>query len=79
MMKLYIWHNVLRDWTAGNITVMAESEEQARELVYAKDGEDSDFFRKEIDFPPEVIEVAHAIFSWGYCRTLQELHSYSEH
>ena len=64
-MKLYIWHSVLRDWGAGNITVMAESEEQARALVYAKDHEDNDFFRKEIEHAPEVIEVAHAMFNWG--------------
>lgn len=35
-MKLYVWRNVLNDYTSGVMFALAESEEQARELVREK-------------------------------------------
>lgn len=61
-MKLYIWRSVLNDWGQGNITVMAESEEQARALVAAE----SDWYTKEIEGKdPEVHYKPYAIFNHG--------------
>lgn len=36
-LKLYIWEDVLRDYTPGMVAVLAESEEQAWELIKQKD------------------------------------------
>ncbi len=33
MLKMYVWDDVLQDWTSGLIVVLAESLEQARELA----------------------------------------------
>lgn len=35
-LKLYIWENVLRDYSPGMVAVLAESEEQAWELLRQK-------------------------------------------
>jgi len=36
-LKLYVWEDVLADYTSGLICILAESEEQAFELLYNKD------------------------------------------
>lgn len=36
-LKMYVWENVLPDYTYGMVCAIAESEEQAWELLKAKD------------------------------------------
>jgi len=36
-LKLYVWENVLKDYTAGIVCVAAESEKQAWERLYEED------------------------------------------
>jgi hypothetical protein len=35
-LKLYVWRGVLRDYTSGMIFALAESIEQARQLIHLK-------------------------------------------
>ena len=35
-LKLYVWEDVLKDWTSGLVCVLASSQEQARELINKK-------------------------------------------
>ena len=36
-MKLYVWENVLTDYTEGLVCILAKSEQQAWQLLYEKD------------------------------------------
>jgi hypothetical protein len=63
-LKLYVWDEVLTDWTSGIIFALAKSEEQARELVMEENGE-SEYVRKEIAKAPKVYTTPMASLTWG--------------
>ncbi len=75
MMKLYVWHGVLCDYTAGIACVMAESEEAARAslsnaTVINDDGKPANYVAENIakdilDVPPIVLEAGQWAFCWG--------------
>ncbi len=78
-MKLYVWHNVLADYTEGMVCVMAESEEAARaslkaESIFEINGKGErvqstwvvDAIAKDIvDNEPLVLEAGEWSFVWG--------------
>jgi len=35
--KLYVWEGVLTDWTSGMVCILANSEEEAWDLLFKKD------------------------------------------
>jgi len=65
-LKLFVWENVLCDWTCGHIAVLASSVEEAREVVKRNPdlGEYSDVkwvFTEE----PTIYTDPVAILCWG--------------
>jgi len=62
-LKLYVWEGVLTDWTSGIVVALAESVEQARELIREKDP--VAMHTGELDLEPEVIESPAAFVVWG--------------
>ena len=36
-LKLYVWEDVLADWTSGMVCILAKNEKQAYELLYEED------------------------------------------
>lgn len=69
-MKLFLWTNVLRDYSPGVIFAVAETEEQAKELVMQHEDPEGvlppSFVREEMDRnPPQVIEEPFGFWLWG--------------
>ncbi len=66
-MKLFIWRDVLTDWTPGIIFAMAHDVNEAREKVkeaFIKDKWD-DFFMEEIKTEPEVHDKPFGAYVFG--------------
>ena len=61
-LKLYVWKNVLEDYTAGIGFAMARSEESARKLVVAS--LDTDYFAHQFDRAPDEV---HTVPAGGCC------------
>ena len=60
-LKLYVWHDVLRDYTDGIAFALAESVEEAREMVK----EDVGCAEGEFDVEPTVYESKMVCHIWG--------------
>jgi len=53
-LKLYVWENVLCDWTCGIMFALAYDVKQARKLIRERR---SDLSSKELDLAPQVIKT----------------------
>ena len=62
MLKLFVWEDVLKDYTAGVIFALAENVDEARELVLATHGE---YVASETGKEPQVFDSPVAFASWG--------------
>lgn len=63
-LKLFVWKDVLKDYTSGIAFAIAETEQEARELLLKQDealSRDSVFNISK----PEVYETEMAITLWG--------------
>jgi len=64
-LKLYVWEDVLRDYTEGMVCILAEDLEQAREVFLKKYKSEQyildDFFGK----PYKVITTPDAFYVYG--------------
>jgi len=61
-MKLFVWENVLIDWSSGMVCVLAENLEQAIKLIKEKD----DLAASTMDMSNvKVIEKPEAFIVWG--------------
>jgi hypothetical protein len=60
--KLFIWNDVLRDYTAGVIFAMAHDVDEARRIIGKADM--GEYFLKEVAGPPDEVYDAPAM---GYC------------
>ena len=61
-MKLFVWEDVLTDWSEGIICVYAENELQARQLLLEKDN----LAAKRVEnITPKVITKPEAFVVWG--------------
>lgn len=61
-LKLYVWENVLHDYTAGMMCALAKSPAQAREVLLLK----CDYIPKgDLDQDPQVIENPEGFVVWG--------------
>lgn len=60
-LKLYVWENVLRDYTDGIAFALAPNEIEARELVIEKlESNHEDLCKR-----PRVIEEPEGFYLWG--------------
>lgn len=68
-MKLYIWNNVLWDYSAGLAFALANSVEEARALILKKHIEEElyipDDFPEELLQPPLIIDHAEGFYIHG--------------
>ncbi len=66
-MKLYVWEDVLRDYTPGMICALAESEEQALEMI--KKADDAAYYEitegDDAEIKPKIVEIPKAFTCWG--------------
>lgn len=51
-MKLFIWRDVLTDWTSGNVTALAKDLATARRALKKTLGKDSEGWRELKDMAP---------------------------
>lgn len=65
-LKLFVWKDVLCDWTCGVVFALAKSEEQARQLIL-EDGEDweQNVLKSSISGSPEVYDSPKGFHIWG--------------
>ena len=62
-LKLYVWEDVLTDYTSGIAFALAESIEQAREAIREKGL--SDYRMKDLDSDPLVVEQPEGFYLYG--------------
>jgi len=65
-LKLYVWEDVLTDYTSGTSGIafaLAESIEQAREIIREKGL--SDYGMKDLDSDPLVVEQPEGFYLYG--------------
>lgn len=62
MLKLYVWHEVLCDYTCGAMFALAESVEEARRLI-VETGET--IVDEDLEREPTVYETPVAFAIWG--------------
>jgi hypothetical protein len=63
-LKLFVWYGVLTDYTSGIAFAIAETEQEAREMLIKKEdalSRDEDFNGKK----PEVFEDKECFTLWG--------------
>lgn len=61
-LKLYVWKDVLNDWTPGLVCVLANSEEKAWELLKQTN---HTVWWLLLGKPPRVVEEPEAFVIWG--------------
>jgi len=68
-LKLFIWENVLTDYTSGIAFALAENAEQAREIIFAKFEKEeqylSDTVKADLSDEPEMIDNKAGFYLWG--------------
>ena len=68
-LKLYVWEGVLTDYTSGIAFAIAETVEQARQVIYDKsekqDGYVSSTLIADIAGEPIVCENTEGFYVWG--------------
>jgi hypothetical protein len=64
-LKLFVWQDVLVDWTSGIIFALAENENQAREMVVANYSGTTEIVCREMGKPPEVYDEPVGFALWG--------------
>jgi hypothetical protein len=60
-LKLFVWENVLCDYTAGMACALAKNSEEARKLVAEKMG----YLNRDIAAEPRIIEEAEGFYVYG--------------
>jgi len=65
-MKIFVWHDVLCDYTCGYIAVVAENLKEAQNLM--KNKLENDTFKNYphlMENPDEIFETPSVLFCWG--------------
>jgi len=62
-LKLYVWEDVLTDYTSGIAFALAESVEQAREVIQQKGL--PEFRMQELDSGPVIIDQPEGFYLYG--------------
>ena len=60
-LKLYVWEDVLRDYTTGIAFAYAENSEQARKLILKKLG----YAHEDLSLEPREIKDEEGFYSYG--------------
>ncbi len=68
-LKLFIWKNVLTDYTSGIAFALAENAEEARKTIFAKFEKKeqylSDILKSDLSDEPEIIDSKDGFYVWG--------------
>lgn len=62
-LKLFVWEDVLCDYTCGIMFALAPDVETARKILLEK--EDSNLIKSELMADPDVIETEEGFVVWG--------------
>jgi len=62
MLKMYVWTDVLEDWTSGLIVVLATSLEEARDLATKDLGY---VYKRIMDETPDVYDSPTSVHVYG--------------
>lgn len=63
-LKLYVWHNVLTDYTSGVMFALAHSADEARKLVRKGYRPDSPVY-EDSEATPTMYKSPHGFCVWG--------------
>jgi len=68
-LKLFIWKNVLTNFTSGIAFALAENAEEARKIIFAKFEKEeqylSDTLKADLSDEPEIINTKDGFYVWG--------------
>jgi hypothetical protein len=66
-LKLYVWENVLTDYTDGVMFALAESVEEARSLILTEWGytESKGTVWQDLQKEPQIVETPAGFLCWG--------------
>ena len=68
-MKLYVWEGVLTDWTDGVMFALAESSDEAREVIKKKAADvftfDCEDIAQELKGEPREVSQSEGFFLFG--------------
>ena len=68
-LKLFIWEDVLSDYTSGIAFALAENIAEAREIIFAKFEKEeqylSDTLKADLSDEPEMIDTKGGFYVWG--------------
>ena len=68
-LKLFIWKDVLTDYTSGIAFALAENVEEARKIIFAKFEEEeqylSDTLKADLSDEPEIVDTKDGFYVWG--------------
>lgn len=63
-LKLYVWEDVLTDWTSGIMFALANSPDQARKVILKKSG-NSISVAQDLAQEPRVIDEPEGFYVFG--------------
>ena len=68
-LKLFIWKDVLTDYTSGIAFALAENAEEARKIIFAKFEKEeqylSDTLKADLSDEPEMVDSKDGFYVWG--------------
>jgi len=65
MMKLFVWHNVLTDYTDGIMFSLAENTEQARNLILNNGGRNMSSVENDLKLNPTIYDIPCGFYLYG--------------
>ncbi len=68
-LKLFIWKDVLANYTSGIAFALAENTEEARKIIFAKYEKEerylSDTLKADLSDEPEIVDTKDGFYVWG--------------
>ena len=64
-LKLFVWENVLFDYTSGIMFALAYDVEEARKAIMASFDYESDTAKSDLFDEPEIVESVKGFHVWG--------------
>jgi len=68
-LKLFIWKDVLTDYTSGIAFALAENVEEARKIIFAKFEKEEQYLssrlKADLSDEPEMIDTKDGFYIWG--------------
>jgi hypothetical protein len=68
-LKLFIWKDVLTDYTSGIAFALAENVEEARKIIFAKFEKEEQYLsnslKADLSDKPEMIDTKDGFYIWG--------------